>query len=115
MHAAFERALAGAPAAIVIGCDCPALTPQHLREVAAALAGGYDAAVAPAEDGGYVLIGSTRATGRLFERIRWGESTVMQETRERLAALGWRWLELGELWDVDRPEDLMRMQRDAGA
>ena len=112
MHAAFRRALAGAPAAIVVGCDCPALTPDHLREAAAALAGGADAVLAPAEDGGYVLIGLTRVTQRLFNGIRWGESTVMADTRDRLAALGWRWRELETLWDVDRPEDLARLREE---
>ena len=111
MHAAFRRALAGAPAAIVIGCDCPALTPEHLRAAAAALGGGHDAVLAPAEDGGYVLIGLTHASASLFDGISWGGPTVMAETRERLAALGWRWQELETLWDVDRPQDLARLQR----
>jgi rSAM/selenodomain-associated transferase 1 len=112
MLAAFRRTLAGAPAAILIGSDCPALEPAHLRRAAASLAGGADAVLAPAEDGGYVLIALKRAPASLFERIRWGEPTVMAETRERLAALGMRWEELETLWDVDRPEDLARL-RDA--
>ncbi|HKC44165.1 MAG TPA: TIGR04282 family arsenosugar biosynthesis glycosyltransferase [Burkholderiales bacterium] len=110
MRAAFQRTLARAPAAIVIGCDCPALTPEHLREAGRALDTGYDAALAPAEDGGYVLIGLARVTDRLFNGVRWGESTVMAETRKRLAALGWRWRELETLWDLDRPEDLTRLE-----
>ncbi|MET0681531.1 MAG: TIGR04282 family arsenosugar biosynthesis glycosyltransferase [Burkholderiales bacterium] len=112
MNAAFRRALAGAPAAIVIGCDCPALTPDHLREAAGALDEGADAVLAPAEDGGYVLIGLARVAGALFAGIRWGESSVLADTRERLAALGWRWRELPTLWDVDRPEDLGRLRRE---
>jgi uncharacterized protein len=111
MYAAFRRALAGAPAAIVIGCDCPPLTLEHLRAAAAALGAGHDAVVAPAEDGGYVLIGLTHASASLFDGISWGGPTVMAETRERLAALGWRWQELETLWDVDRPQDLARLQR----
>jgi uncharacterized protein len=112
MSAAFARVLAGgARCAILIGCDCPALGPAHLRDAAAALAGGEDAVLAPAEDGGYVLIGLKRASARLFEHIRWGEPTVMAETRARLAALGWHWQELETLWDVDRPEDMARLTR----
>ncbi len=114
MHAAFRRALAGAPGAIVIGCDCPALTPERLREAAAALAGGHDAVIAPAEDGGYVLIGLRRAERSLFDGIGWGGTTVLDETRARLAALGWRWRELATLWDVDRPEDVARLRREIG-
>jgi len=112
MNAALRRALAGARAAIVIGSDCPALTPQHLREAAAALAAGVDAVLAPAEDGGYVLIGLKRAAPSLFERVAWGGPAVMAETRARLAALGLRWQALETLWDVDRPADLDRLPRE---
>jgi rSAM/selenodomain-associated transferase 1 len=112
MHAAFSRALAGAPAAIVIGSDCPALAPEHLRAAAAVLAGGEDAVLAPAEDGGYVLIGLAHPERSLFERIAWGGPTVLAETRARLAAAGLRWRELATLWDVDRPEDLDRLRRE---
>jgi uncharacterized protein len=110
MHRAFERALGGAPAAILIGADCPALTPQHLREASAALAAGHDAVLAPAEDGGYVLIGLARGHASLFERIRWGGPEVYEDTRARLGVLGWRWWELDTLWDLDRPEDLERLR-----
>ena len=112
MHGAFERALARAPAAIVIGCDCPALAPRHFREAAAALAGGADAVLAPAEDGGYVLIGLARVAPSLFAGIGWGGPDVLEHTRERLRALGRRWRELETLWDVDRPADLARLRRD---
>ena len=63
----------------------------------------------PCEDGGYALIGLSRADRRLFEDIAWGGDTVMAETRRRLAALGWQWRELDTLWDVDRPEDYERL------
>jgi glycosyltransferase A (GT-A) superfamily protein (DUF2064 family) len=33
----------------------------------------------------------------------------MAETRARLAALGWRWRELPQTWDVDRPADVARL------
>src|SRR5262245_2733908 len=111
MHAAFERVRTRAPAAIVIGSDCPPLAPEHLRDAARAFDAGYDATIAPAEDGGYVLIGLTHPAATLFERIEWGGPNVMAETRERLVALGLRWRELATLWDVDRPEDLGRLER----
>jgi hypothetical protein len=110
MRGAFERALSGAHAALLIGSDCPALAPEHLREAARALAEGDDAALGPAEDGGYVLVGLRRADPSLFEGIRWGGPEVLHDTRVRLAALRWRWRELAPLWDVDRPEDLERLR-----
>jgi rSAM/selenodomain-associated transferase 1 len=108
MHRAFARA----PGAILIGCDCPALTPAYLRAAAASLAAGDDAVLGPAEDGGYVLIALARADRSLFERVDWGGADVLETTRERLRGLRWRWRELATLWDVDRPEDLLRVERE---
>jgi rSAM/selenodomain-associated transferase 1 len=94
---------------LLIGSDCPALTAAHLAAAATALHDGHDAVFIPAEDGGYVLVGLRRPQPRLFEGIAWGSDQVMAQTRERLMALGLRWLEPATLWDVDRPEDLLRL------
>ena len=69
-----------------------------------------DAVLAPAEDGGYPLIGLARVSSSLFEGVDWSTAAVMTQTRDRLSALGWRWRELRILWDVDRPEDLARLR-----
>ena len=112
MARALESALAAGAPGLLIGCDCPALTPAYLRAAAAALAEGNDAVFGPAEDGGYVLIGAARSLpAQLFEDIAWGTSTVMQATRARLARGNWRWRELALLWDLDRPEDLLRWRQ----
>jgi len=109
MHHAFECSLRRAPRVILMGADAPALRPSHLRRAARWLAGGADAVFAPAEDGGYALVALGRVSPRLFEGIDWGGPRVMAQTRARLAALGWRWRELPEVWDVDRPEDVARL------
>jgi len=93
---------------LVIGTDCPALTPALLRQAANALA-GHDAAVVPAEDGGYVLIGMRQAAPRIFDAVDWSTGRVMAQTRERLVEIGWRWQEFAPLWDVDRGADLDRL------
>jgi rSAM/selenodomain-associated transferase 1 len=105
MHAAFCIA---APA-LLIGVDCPPLTPAHLRMCADCLRRGDDAVFLPAEDGGYVLIGLRRPQVRLFEDIEWGGPTVMTATRDRLRELALVWSEPQTLWDLDRPEDLSRL------
>ncbi len=69
--------------------------------------------VAPAEDGGYALIALARPCPFLFSDIPWGEASVMQQTRERLARAKLSWLELATLWDVDRPEDYQRLRESA--
>jgi uncharacterized protein len=96
---------------LVIGNDCPALTPHHLREAAAALREGNDAVVIPAEDGGYVLIGLRKPQPALFAAMRWSVPTVLAETRGRLAQCGLKARELASLWDVDVPEDLARLSQ----
>jgi rSAM/selenodomain-associated transferase 1 len=111
MHHAFVRSLRRADRVILVGSDCPVLRAGDLRRAARWLAGGADAVFAPAEDGGYALIALRRVSPRLFAGVEWGGPRVMSQTRERLAALGWRWKEMAPVWDVDRPEDYGRLQR----
>jgi len=105
-----HRALAAGLPAVLIGADCPAMTPDYLRQAANALSAGQDVALGPAEDGGYVLIAANRIRPDAFARIGWGGPDVMEEQRARLREVGWRWSELPPLWDVDRPEDLARIR-----
>jgi rSAM/selenodomain-associated transferase 1 len=110
MHRALTRALRRHRGAILIGSDCPELVPADLRRAARLLAGGCDAVLGPAEDGGYVLIGVRRVTSRLFEGIEWGTAGVFAATARRLEAAGYRWRALRRLPDVDRPGDLERLR-----
>lgn len=112
MAHAFRRMLGDAPGAILIGSDCPARAAQDLIEAREALARGCDAVVGPVADGGYHLIALRRLELRLFAGVSWGTDRVLTQTRSRLTALGWRWHELPERWDIDRPEDLARLLAD---
>ena len=105
---AFDAALLTTPCALIVGADCPAMTVDDVREAAAQLA-QLDAALVPADDGGYVLIGARRTHQNMFEGIDWGTASVLAAQRERFRALGWRWHEGAMRWDVDRPEDLARL------
>jgi rSAM/selenodomain-associated transferase 1 len=107
MLAAFARATP----LVLIGSDCPSLGVPDLQEAARALDEGL-AAVSPAEDGGYVLIALPRPHPALFEGVGWGTSAVMAQTRARLAELRIKWRELPARWDVDRPDDYARLQRE---
>lgn len=111
MRHAFEAALGRAPRALLIGSDVPGADAELLRAAHTAL-DSAPAVFAPAEDGGYGLIGLSRLLPALFEAMPWGGDTVMAETRERLRAAGWNWSELGAVWDVDRPADLSRLARE---
>lgn len=111
MVRAFERSLRSHRHVVLIGSDCAVLRPADLRAAAGALRRGADAVLAPAEDGGYALIGLRRVSRRLFQGIAWGGPGVLAQTRRRLARLRWRWKELRTVWDVDRPEDVARLRR----
>ena len=97
-------------ATLVIGTDCPAMMPAHLRMAADLLRGGADAVVYPAEDGGYVLIGMRKPLAVLFAGMAWGTDDVMAETRRRMRYHKLTWQEPATLWDVDVPEDLPRLR-----
>lgn len=126
MNLALEAKLKEVEAAIIIGCDCPALDARYLKQANNALTGEAPVVLGPAEDGGYVLIGVHRAAligmrrtsdngvrrivPKIFKDIAWGGPTVLTQTRERLRACGLHWRELAPLWDIDRPADLARLR-----
>lgn len=107
MHTAITESSTTA-GTLVIGTDCPVLTPGLLRQAAESLQ-RHDATVVPAEDGGYVLIGMREAGREAFQAVDWSTERVMAQTRARLTAMNWRWSELPPLWDVDRKEDFERL------
>jgi rSAM/selenodomain-associated transferase 1 len=110
MYHALSRATRRHRTAILIGSDCPALTPADLRRAARWLRGGADVVLAPAEDGGYALIGARRISLSIFQAIAWGGEDVYEETAQRLNRAGYRWRALRRMWDVDWPEDLERLR-----
>jgi uncharacterized protein len=107
MHTAFRFHCVQGPL-LLVGTDCPAMQPSHLRRAAVALLDGADAVLQPAEDGGYVLIGLRQPQLGLFRDMPWSTACVLAETRSRARQAGLVVHELDTLWDVDRPEDLRR-------
>ena len=108
MHHAFCSALATYSHALLMGCDCPSLTEQDLNEALTALSQDNEVVLAPAEDGGYVLIGLNRPRPELFESLTWGTARVLDETRSRIERCKLRHHGLNEQWDLDTPQDLKR-------
>ncbi|MGE0671463.1 MAG: TIGR04282 family arsenosugar biosynthesis glycosyltransferase [Methylibium sp.] len=109
MHTAFRLHCVDGPL-LLIGTDCPALRPSHLRKAARALVDGEDAVFYPAEDGGYVLVGLRRPQESLFRDMPWSTAEVMSLSRQRARDAGLRVREFEPLWDVDLPADLPRLQ-----
>ena len=111
MHRAFERVLAHAPMALLIGTDAPALDAAYLQHAATALRGS-DAVLGPARDGGYTLVGLKRPAPGLFDAMTWSTPAVLSETRLRLQRLALRHIELAPLADIDGPADLVHLPSD---
>ena len=108
MSNAFCLALESYSRALIIGCDCPSLTSQDLEEALIALDQGNCCVLAPAEDGGYVLIGLKQPHPELFDNMPWGTGLVYEQTCSRLKQNNLRYHALKQQWDLDTPEDLAR-------
>ncbi|MBI3025026.1 MAG: TIGR04282 family arsenosugar biosynthesis glycosyltransferase [Candidatus Tectomicrobia bacterium] len=113
MAGALERALAGGGAAVLIGTDFPDLPPgiplRALEALAAPNPPGdapLRAAIGPAEDGGYYLIGLNAPKPELFEAIAWGTDEVFMSTMLKLQGLKTGITVLERWRDVDSPADL---------
>ena len=112
MWLALMHALRRGERAVLVGTDCPWLDPRALGALHEALA-GHDSALIPADDGGYVAVGLSRALPELFAGVAWGSPQVMAQTRARARLARASLAELGSLADVDVPADLQRLRADA--
>lgn len=90
---------------IIIGTDCPSLSPEIITEAYEALT-EYDLVLGPALDGGYYLIGLNHLIPELFQNIKWSTEEVLLQTLAIAQQLKLRVYQLSILADVDRPEDL---------
>ena len=104
-----HRALKGSPIAMAIGADSPGL-PQTFLEQARSALQKADAVIGPCEDGGFYLLGLRRCPAGLFDGISWSGSGTFAETLANLRRGGLTVRVLEPWFDVDRPEDLARLQ-----
>jgi uncharacterized protein len=114
MHHAFCQALARFTCAIIIGCDCPSLTSSGIEQALIQLKQGKQCVLAPAEDGGYVLIGLNQPQPLLFGAMPWGTDRVLGLTRAKLQSINIDYQELETQWDLDTIEDLARYRQLSG-
>ncbi len=111
MYVAIEAALKeGATAVIVIGTDCPDLSPEVLNRAWHSL-DRCDLVLGPADDGGYYLIGMKQAEAKLFDGVDWGTAQVLRQTQDRCRELKKTFALLPMLSDVDEPENLIVCRR----
>ena len=101
----------GANKIIIIGSDSPTL-PSHIIGHAFNCLNAYDLVLGPAEDGGYYLIGLTKAHEELFVNMQWSSSSVLQTTMNCAFELGLTVSLLPEWYDVDELHNLERAAKD---
>ena len=105
MHALKDIHSVQGDGAIIIGTDCLDMEIEHLHSAARALA-SHELVLLPAVDGGYALIGCTRADPVLFERVEWSTPGVMQQTLANAEKLNYRVSLLETVRDIDTLHDL---------
>ncbi len=100
-----EGCRSGAQRTVIIGTDCPDISPQLVLTAFDRLI-THDLVLGPAADGGYYLIGLRRPDSDLFSDIDWGTGRVFFDTLVRAKQLSLSVFQLETLRDVDRPEDI---------
>ncbi len=114
MAAAFSLAFAeGWSGAVLVGTDIPELSAQMVHAAFAALEKA-SAVLAPAEDGGYCLIGFRRGgwlPAVFSEALAWGTPTVLADTVAVLQRHGVSHHLLPVVSDIDTPADLAALIR----
>lgn len=108
LGARLNDAFARGPA-LIIGSDCPYVTPKDVREADEALR-SHDVVIGPATDGGYWLIGLNGPQPSLFTNISWSSESVLAETLSRAKASGLKVHLLRLLTDVDTAADWEEFQ-----
>lgn len=103
---AFQQGFAaGYASVVIIGSDCPEITPALLDE-AFGLLGTVPVVIGPAADGGYYLLGMNRLIESLFLDKPWSTAEVFAQTVADLHAAGIPYFLLPVLTDVDEATDL---------
>lgn len=102
---------AGYGRVLLMAGDTPHLPAVTLREGISRLEGA-DITLGPCEDGGYYLVGMRRPAPGIFSGIPWSTAEVLACTLARARAAGYSVVLLATEYDLDRVEDLVRLQDD---
>lgn len=100
----FETVIRKTSPVLIIGSDCPELTPDDIERAFLELEDN-DVVIGPAVDGGYYLLGMNDLQLFLFEDMPWSEEELIQETIFKIQDRGLRYSLLSTKSDVDYIED----------
>ena len=109
MHEAFRQGFAaGYSPIVIIGSDCPEVSPDLLAEAFRQLE-SFPVVLGPAADGGYYLLGMNSLVESLFRSKPWSTPAVLAETVADLQRANLPYALLPVLSDVDEAADLDRL------
>ncbi len=110
MSDAFSKVLAKCDKAVIIGSDCPEISPE-LIESAFDKLDFADAVVGPTLDGGYYMLGMKKHHSELFIDIPWSTEAVFPNTISKLRAANLLYTVMDKLSDMDNIDDLKKFPK----
>jgi len=107
LNAFRKQFFSGANQVVIIGSDCLAITPDHIRRAFTAL-DQTDIVIGPATDGGYYLLGMKQPHDFLFTDMPWSQPELRQRTELAILQHNLTFEQLDELTDIDEWADYER-------
>ena len=94
---------------IVLASDIPEISEKIINKAFEMLENN-DTVIGPTYDGGYYLIGFNKKyyTSKIFDEISWGNSSVFEETLEKIVAYKLRYSVLDKIDDMDTIDDIRK-------
>ncbi len=113
MYHAFEFAFGqGYESVVMIGTDSPTVPESEVSEAFEILGSSKGAVIGKTEDGGFYLIGFHSVRRELFEAVEWGSENAFRQTAANINRAGLSLQYIRTWYDVDKPEDLLRLRAD---
>jgi len=104
MEQAFAKAFETSDKVLIVGSDCPYITPGIIEDAFSAL-DRHDIVIGPTYDGGYYMLGMKSHHHTLFRDIAWSTEEVYDTTISRINNLGLTHWVAPKLSDIDYAED----------
>ncbi|WP_373521113.1 TIGR04282 family arsenosugar biosynthesis glycosyltransferase [Aquiflexum sp.] len=95
--------------AVLIGTDCPEITPKIIKTSLDSLK-KHEVVVGPALDGGYYLIGMNKVYPQLFWQMPWSTEKLLTLTLQKLNNDNLSHYLLPVLSDIDTEEDWLKFE-----
>lgn len=100
-------------AVVMIGTDSPTFPAGYISQAFEALEKDSSIVLGKSKDGGFYLIGLRKSVPKLFDRIAWSSPLVFAQITGNINKLGIEKSNLlPEHYDVDTPEDFLRMKNE---